>query len=348
MVGVATGKGASLPQKPPRPRRSQVAQHAHVGFDAARQRAQVVDALQAADDASLGVALRHVLELLRHPGVVGLHQAELAHVVLAVGVKAGADEDQLRAVRLQPGQPVFGDEFADLRALGVGGHGHVDEVGRLADVALGVERVLVEAAHQNALIPGHDVLGAVAVVDVKVDDGHALQAVALQRVLGGNGHVAQKAKTHGLLARGVVAGRAGGAKGVGNLALQHGVGGVDGRTRRQQRRLPGVFAHRGVGVELDVGRATGADVVGQLGAQAAQRGDVHAVVRQLQLRHRGRVGLAPVQRVAHAGDEQAILDHVQALRGFGVAAAHVVLAAQAVGVVTGGLHVVVFLACFLG
>jgi hypothetical protein len=34
--------------------------------------------------------------------------------------------------------------------------------------------VLEEAAHQHAVVAGDDVLGAVAVVHVEVDDGHAL------------------------------------------------------------------------------------------------------------------------------------------------------------------------------
>ena len=51
-----------------------------------------------------------------------------------------------------------------------------------AGAAARVERVLEDADHQHALVAGQDVLGAVAVVHVEVDDRHALEAVALQRI----------------------------------------------------------------------------------------------------------------------------------------------------------------------
>ena len=36
--------------------------------------------------------------------------------------------------------------------------------------------------HQHALVAGEDVLGAVAVMDVEVDDGHALEAAHVERM----------------------------------------------------------------------------------------------------------------------------------------------------------------------
>jgi hypothetical protein len=58
-------------------------------------------------------------------------------------------------------------------------------------------------------------------------------------------------------------------------------------------------------------------------------------VRQQQLAHGGGRGLAPLQRVGHAGDEQAVLDGIDARRALGVARAHVVQAAVRMHEITG-------------
>ena len=52
---------------------------------AAPQCAEVVAAFQAGHDAAFGVKPGDILDLLGHPGVVGLAQAHLAQVVVTVG-----------------------------------------------------------------------------------------------------------------------------------------------------------------------------------------------------------------------------------------------------------------------
>jgi hypothetical protein len=64
--------------------------------------------------------------------------------------------------------------------------------------------VLKTAAKQNALIAGHDVLGAVAVMHVEIHDGDPVQAVVVQGVVGGDGQVVEEAEAHGLVAGGAV------------------------------------------------------------------------------------------------------------------------------------------------
>ena len=236
----------------------------------AGQRAQVVTPFEAAHDAALRVALRHFLDALGDPDVVLFHQPELAHVVFAVGVKPGADEDHLWLVGVQPGHPHHVDQLADVHALGVGRHRQVHQVGRGRVVPGGVIRVLVKAAHQDAVVAGHDVFGAVAVVHVKVDDRHAFQAVALQRVFGGHRHVVHKAEAHGLVACGVVARWAHGAKSVHHFAGHDGVGGVNGSACRHQNRVPAVDVDGRVGVDLGVAGSAGGDLVAQAVAQAPQ------------------------------------------------------------------------------
>ena len=93
--------------------------------------------------------------------------------------------------------------------------------------------------HQHALVAGDDVLGAVAVVHVEVDDRHALQAAHVERVARRDGDVVEEAEAHRLAARRVVARRAHGAEGVLDLAVDHRVGGRHRGAGGAQRRVPG-------------------------------------------------------------------------------------------------------------
>ena len=98
---------------------------------------------------------------------------------------------------------------ADLRTAGIGRHRHIDHVRALGHgTAVRVQRVLEEAAHQHALVAGDDVLGAVAVVHVEVDDRDPLQAVYDERMARRHGHVVEEAEAH-RLRRGWRGGRAG-------------------------------------------------------------------------------------------------------------------------------------------
>ena len=92
--------------------------------------------------------------------------------------------------------------------------------------------MLVEAHHQDAFVPGHYIFRTVAVVYVEVDDRDPLQAVALERVLGSDRHVVEKAETHCMVAAGMVAGRAYGAEGVFQFTR-------DDRVGRGQRQAGG-------------------------------------------------------------------------------------------------------------
>ena len=96
-----------------------------------------------------------------------------------MGVEAGGDEQPVGAMRLDD----RGDEFVERLAIHVagvcGGEGEV-AVGHRRPARLagppgsGVEGRLVRRHVQDAVVVVEDVLGAVAVVHVPVDDGHAL------------------------------------------------------------------------------------------------------------------------------------------------------------------------------
>ena len=88
--------------------------------------------------------------------------------------------------------------------------------------------------HQHARIVGEDRLGAVAVMDVEIDDRHAFEAVR-QRVRGADGDVVEQAESHRAVALGVVSGRTHRAERVAAFARQHEIGRQHDRARRVPR-----------------------------------------------------------------------------------------------------------------
>ena len=259
--------------------------------------------------------------------------AALVVLILAVGVEARGDEQHLRPEGFQRGQPLLLDQLAHGRPARIRGHRHVDHVRALGHrAAVGVQRMLEEAAHQDALVTGHDVLGAVAVVHVEVDDGHALQPAHVQRVARRHGHVVEEAKTHGGVARRVVAGGTNGAEGVRGAAVDHCVGGSQRGPGALQRRIGGGRAQAGVRIHR-TGLAALAALLHQLAHLAHVGGGVGT--------GQGFVGrgrrLAMVQHQVQAGGAQQVVDGVQALGAFRVSGAHVMGAALWRGV-EGGAH----------
>ena len=205
--------------------------------------------------------------------------------------------------------------------------------------------MLEKAHHQDAVVARDDVLGAIAVVDVKVHNRHPFQAMALQRIFGGNGHIVEKAKAHGLVTAGVVPRWAHGTKSVFELACQHGVGGIDGGTRRQQSRFPGVGIDQRVRVQCGVRGATCSHVFTQYIAQTAQGRHVHAPMGQLDVSQCRGTGLSALQGHVDPADQQPVFDGAQALRAFGMPCAHFVLPASGMCEITCGTHTACLPAC---
>ena len=89
-----------------------------------------------------------------------------------------------------------------------------------------------------------------------------------------------------------------------------------------------------------MGRSAGGHFFTQGLAHAAQRGNEHAGVRQLDIGQRRLRRITPVQRITDPADQQAVFDGVQTLGALRVPSAHLVLAAVAVRKVSGLAHVV--------
>ena len=170
-------------------------------------------------------------------------------------VEPGRDDDEVGPEALEPRQDRGLERLAEDVAAVAGPQRRIDDgvaVAALGDGAgAGIERHLVgRAVHHRAVAP-EDVLRAVAVMDVPVDDRDALGAMRLLRVPGGDRGIVEEAEPHGAGALGVMAGRAHRREGVPGPPRHHLVDGLHGGADAAQHRLQGARRHGRVGVDRD-------------------------------------------------------------------------------------------------
>ena len=201
--------------------------------------------------------------------------------------------------RMNSGRNARGDRGQDIpedaKILPVrlaGGEGHIDGIaparslaGLFPVAASGVVGIGVGRKEEN-IVPGVEgVLGAVAVMDVPVDDQDPTEPAGADEVLGRDGDVVEQAESHGPVALGVMAGRPDQGEGVADLAVQDIVGGFDRSSGGEPGGLIGEGGHGRVGVELDVRPAV----------RPGQEIDVSRSVDRGELFVRRRPGLDPRQ-----------------------------------------------------
>ena len=175
--------------------------------------------------------------------------------------------------------------------------------------------MLERGDHQHPLIVGEDVFGAVAVVDVEIDNGRASDTMRGQRVRGPDGDVVEQAEAHRPTALGVVARRAHGTEGGPALLAHDEVGGQHDRAGRVEGGRQRMGVHRRVGVEeVQPGRGT----------LRLDRRDVVALVNAGDLLVRGRLRRVVAQVGVEPGADQPVPDRVQPVRALGVVRPHVV------------------------
>src|SRR5258708_6947913 len=183
--------------------------------DEAWEVAQVVSPFEKGEDpaaADLGGQLGAPVT----PGAEALAgDAHAAQRIGLPGVEAGREEEDVGSEAPQGGEDPALDRFGVAVVAGAGGQWHVDgealagpSPGFARGAGAGVKGELVGAGVEDVGSCLEDVLRAVAVVDVEVEDRHPRGAAAAQ-VLGGDRGVVEEAEAHGGRAPGVVAPRAG-------------------------------------------------------------------------------------------------------------------------------------------
>ena len=173
--------------------------------DEPRQRLEVVAALEDGCDAvgQSPAAARELAEAV-------LCDVHVRKRVSHVCVEAGRDEDELRLEPLNGGLDYLRERLEVLLVPGAGPQRDVDRRLRLVvrTAAARVERPLVERDEEDAVVVAEDRVGAVAVVDVEVDDRDPVETEALLSRARRHRDVVEDAEAHRAPREGVVARRA--------------------------------------------------------------------------------------------------------------------------------------------
>jgi hypothetical protein len=211
------------------------------GGDEPGQRLEVVAALEHRGEAR--AECRAASGDLPEPCRRHLH---LSQRVVGVRVEAGGDEHEIRAER--PHSRL--DRVLERRAVGVvsraRGQRQVQRrlVARVRPARARPERPLVERDEEDGVVAPEECLGAVAVMDIEVDDRDPLQAELLLRVPRRDGDVVQEAEAHRAAGESVMPGRP-------DERESASVDGFERDPGRERRRPPGRLRGDGVRVELD-------------------------------------------------------------------------------------------------
>ena len=155
---------------------------------------EVVGVVAAADDAGDGDALvaAGLDDVVIAGGEAGVGEGEVAELVVVVGVDAGVVDHEVGFDLLEQ----VGEETAEglevVVVVDAFRQGHV-EVG--GDFASGEVFLAVDRAGEDAGLVGEDSGGAVALVDVEVEDKDLMGELSVQGVGGGDGEVVEDAET---------------------------------------------------------------------------------------------------------------------------------------------------------
>ena len=202
---------------------------------------------------------RHNPPAAQLPGEVHDHVGELPEMlrlephrrdgIVAVRIEPGGDEDELRAEF--PHRPLhdFARHVEILLRRGAVRNRPVHDAAEagafaafLARAGAGPVRPEMERREEDRAVAVEDVLRAVAVMRVPVEDRHAADAQALAEIFRGDRDVVEDAEAHARGGHGVVSGRPDRAEGVAHFAAEDG---LDGRERRARRAHGRRVGHRG-------------------------------------------------------------------------------------------------------
>jgi hypothetical protein len=81
------------------------------------QSTEVVSAFEQRHDAAFSVMIGYLLDAFGDPAVVSFDQAQRRHIVVAMRVEAGGNENRLRLKRRESGKPMLLNDLTESRAV---------------------------------------------------------------------------------------------------------------------------------------------------------------------------------------------------------------------------------------
>ena len=236
-----------------------------------------------------------------------------------MGVESGGDQDQIRPEIPQPRQYPVGERLLECVSGRAGEQRRVDDRVMFASLAASararIERRLMGRAEQHRLVRPENLLRAIAVMHVEIDDGDSLDAVGRLGVTGGDGDIIDEAEAHGIARAGVMARRARGHESVVGPPRHHLVDGGDAAAGRAPDGLDRLGTHERVAVERGVAFAR---------RRLFERREIGLRMNALQRLWVG-PGRAQTRQRGETLVFQPALDRPQAFGPLGVAGAHLML-----------------------
>ncbi len=263
------------------------------------------------------------LDFRGHPRVVAVGEHQLRQFVFGMGIKTGRHQYELWLEPFDRGQPDVGDDPSKLLTSGSCREGGVDDVvGGWLGADVGIVRMLEGGAEQYPVVVFEYILGAIAVVNIEIENGDARQAVDCHRLGGSHGDVIEKTESHRIIARRVVSGRPDTTEHCFFLSGKNQIDPLRAGTRSALCGLKGIGVHYGIRVDLKIAP--------RRRSRPEERFDVVRSMNPLQLfAGNPRRLVAPEQRFdARLAD--LMLNGAEPGRRLGVSTAHFVLSARCV------------------
>ena len=224
-------------------------------MNAAAQSVDVIAAFEYRNYFAAAVPLGDPADLLGHVREPLFAEQEIAQGILPMSVESGGDEHQLGGEGIGGGENLF---LEDGSVFGIARSGlHRQIQGKTLSFpspslrrrsGAGIERILVETDEQDGRIFLEDLLRAIPVVEVPVENQDAPVAMLLLGVSSRDGNCIEEAKPHCGIGPGMVAGRTNERKGVACLSQSNLIDRDRSRPHRQESSPKRV--RTGVGISL--------------------------------------------------------------------------------------------------
>src|SRR6516162_5576971 len=178
--------------------------------DARAQRIQIIAAFECRHEPTAGMAIGDLEQLLGYPDIVAFIEHQLSQWVSPMPVETGRNHHELRPEVVERRQDAPDYLSAKLRRPGHRTERHVDDItdpglARLACTR--IERVLMRRGIEQPIVGLKSRLGAVAVVNIKIDDRDPVETVRLPRMQSADSDTVEQAEAHRPLRLGMMSGR---------------------------------------------------------------------------------------------------------------------------------------------
>eukprot|EP01035_Chromulina_nebulosa_P029519 gene29520-39124_t len=191
------------------------------------QTLEIIAAFQHADEAVGGPLAGDLHKPAGDPVEIVADQVDLRQRIAVVGVEPGRQQYEVGPERVERRQDAAGHRLAERTARVIGPERGVDDI---ADTCLvlgagaRIERHLVRRAIEHRWIVPEDILRAITVVHIPVDNGNTLGAMLLLRIARRDCRRVEEAEAHRRVLFGVVAGWPGRSKAPASFKCEGSVG----------------------------------------------------------------------------------------------------------------------------